>query len=344
MASIRRRVTRDGRIRYQAEVRLKGHPKIYETFHSNGAARDWARRVESELISGHFTPRIEAERRTLAEAIDRYLEDCLGELSTSYQRNVRSYLKWWRQQLGDLSLAGLTPAVIVDARRGLAAGKSPATTNRYLATLSAVLDRCDREWEWLDANPCRRIRSLRESGGRVRFLSDDERDRLLEACRESGERRLYPLVLFAIATGARQGELLGLRWQDVDLAARRATLHDTKNRDRRSIAFPGAAGELLVELSRTPHISGWVFGYTGARPTFPRKAWLEALTAAEINDFRFHDLRHTAASYLAMSGATLAEIAEVLGHRTLAMVKRYAHLSEAHSEAVVGRMAERFLS
>jgi integrase len=197
------------------------------------------------------------------------------------------------------------------------------------------------EWQWIEANPASRIRRRQEGRGRVRFLSDDERARLLDSCRESKEPRLYPLVIFALTTGARQGELLGLRWRDVDTASDppRAVLHRTKNRDRRTLSFPGQAAAVLRGL---PRFREYLFD-TQRGPYFPRKAWLDALAAAQIEDFRFHDLRHSAASYLAMSGATLAEIASFLGHRTLEMVRRYAHLTEQHQEEVARRMADRFL-
>ena len=120
-----------------------------------------------------------------------------------------------------------------------------------------------------------------------------------------------------------------------------AVLHETKNEERRAVPLAGPALGLLRDLSRVRRIdSDLVFAGPDGRAIFPRKPWERALAAAEIADFRFHDLRHSAASYLAMNGATLAEIAEVLGHKTLAMVKRYAHLTEAHTAKVVTRMNE----
>jgi integrase len=109
------------------------------------------------------------------------------------------------------------------------------------------------------------------------------------------------------------------------------------------VFFPGEAGEELRRRSRTPHISGLVFANPQGKPTFPRKPWARALVEAEIQDFTFHDLRHSFASYAAMSGASLPELAALLGHRSLSMVARYAHLAEQHQEAVASRMAAKFL-
>jgi integrase len=216
--------------------------------------------------------------------------------------------------------------------------------NRYLAVLSHVFTIASREWDWAENNPVRRVRKLRESRGRVRCLDEDERERLLAACEASWDDRLYPLVLLAISTGARRGELMALRWRDVDLKQGRGVLHHTKNGERRAIAITGLALEILRERNRVRRIdTDLIFASSDGRAWFPLRPWNAALRAAGIADFRFHDLRHTAASYLAMSGATTAEIAEVLGHKTLQMVKRYSHLTDSHTFSVVSRMNAKYL-
>jgi integrase len=134
--------------------------------------------------------------------------------------------------------------------------------------------------------------------------------------------------------------LLGLHWPDVDLKRATLTFQETKNGERRAVPLTGPALALMHQHAKVRRLDTvLVFpDATGKRPVGIREAWEYAVKQAGIVDFRFHDLRHTAASYLAMSGASLAEIAEVLGHKTLAMVKRYAHLSEAHTRGVVERM------
>ncbi len=186
----------------------------------------------------------------------------------------------------------------------------------------------------------RRVRRLREPRGRVRFLSDAERARLLTACQGRPNRVLAPVVVLALATGARKMELLRLTWAEVDLRRARITLHDTKNRERRVLPLTGRALEAVQQLAKVRRIdTPLLFPRTdGRHPLDIRYAWAQALQEADIRDFRFHDLRHCAASYLAMTGASLAELAAILGHRTLQMVQRYAHLSEAHTAGVVARM------
>lgn len=343
MAVIRKRRRANGKLYYQAIVRRRGHPPIYQSFKRKSAATKWAERIEAEILAGRLLPKLEAEKHTVAEAIDRYLKNSVGELSAVEQRNRRGHLAWWRERRGSMTLADFTPSVIVEDRDLLSRKVSGSTTNRYLATLSVVLDHAHREWQWLDENPMRRVRRKKESPGRTRFLAEEERDALLEACKASKVAMLHPLVLFCLTTGARQGEALALRWKEVDLVAGTARLLRTKNSDSRVLTLHGEILTVLGRLAKTPHISGLVFPGRWGKATFPKKAWANAVATAELEDFRFHDLRHTFASYLAMSGATLPELAAALGHRTLAMVKRYSHLTESHSRAVQVRMAEKWL-
>ena len=228
--------------------------------------------------------------------------------------------------------------------------RGPATIVRYLAVLSHVFGVAVKEWGWLEDNPLAKVRKPKEPRGRVRFLSDDERERLLAECKRNPD--LYAAVVLALSTGGRRMEILGLRWSQVDLIRRVAVLHETKNGERRVLPLTGPALELLRERSRVRRVdTDLVFPgrvkprrssdhktLSEPKPIDLRTPFATALRRAGIQDFRWHDLRHSAASYLAMNGASLAEIAEVLGHKTLQMVRRYAHLSEAHTAGVLERM------
>ncbi len=350
MASIEKRQTKQG-IRYRARITLKGHPRLSETFTTRREAVRWAERTTEALRSRRFDPESESEQRTVGDLVDRFILEKLPQLAHPTQN--RRKLNWWRDQLGeDTRLSQITPASIAAARDRLAAGQSlsrkkpsPSTVRRYLNVLGSMMGTATREWFWLDSNPCTKVVRPTEPRGRVRCLDEDERTRLLAACKDSEERRLYPLVVMALCTGARQGELLNLKWQDVDLERGLAILHHTKNGERRALAITGLAEPVLREWSKVRRIDcALVFPSLRGMAIFPQKAWGEAREAAGIEDFRFHDLRHTFASYLAMSGATLAELAEAMGHKTLAMVKRYAHLTEGHTMGVIARMTERFLA
>jgi integrase len=351
MASIQRRtwVDKEGRERttYRAQIRKRGFPPVTASFDRKSDADKWARETESDMGRRRYFPQHEAERHTLAALVERQLEGVKIDRPHDYERQC-VILGWWKEKLGDYTLATLTPDLIARHRDQLQIkeGMSPGTVNRYLSALSKAFSNAVKEWHWLPDNPLARVSKKPEPRGIVRYLSDDERTALLEACRKSEYKPLYLMVLFAMTTGMRRGELLGLRWQDIDLERRIAVLHNTKNGDRRSVPIVPEVAELLREHGKVRKIGNdQVFASDGAPEVWLfDKAWYAALKAAKIKDFRFHDLRHTAASYLAMSGATTAEIAAVLGHRTLQMVKRYAHLSDQHVGTVVERMTQKYFA
>jgi integrase len=344
MATIVRRPGPNGQHVYRAQVRRKGHPSLSATFTKLSDARKWVQVTEAAIMEGrHFTT-TEAKRHTLAETIDRYLLDVLPHKSASSISMQTLQLRWWRVHLGYCLLAELTPARIAEHRDKLArgVGRRPATSTvrRYLAALSHVLTIAVKEWRWLDDSPMRQVSKPKEPRGRVRFLSDQERHQLLAACQASRNPYLHTLVVLALATGARRGELQGLQWPDVDLQHGTLTFHETKNGERRAVPLTGQALTLMRQHAKVRRLDTALLfpDPIGSRPLSIRNAFENAVARAGIADFRFHDLRHTAASYLAMNGASLMEIAEVLGHKTLAMAKRYAHLSEAHTRGVVERM------
>lgn len=346
MAAIQERKTSDGKTKYRALIRLKGYPPQSATFDRKTDARNWIVQTEAAIKEGRHFKTIESKKHTLAEMIDRYTEQVLCHKPRN-ANNHKIHLKWWRAQLGYYLVFDVTPSRIAECRDRLmqettfkGTPRSPATAARYLATLSHLFNIAIREWEWLDSNPVSRIRKPVEPRGRVRFLDDQEREALLAACKASESPLLYPAVVLAISTGMRYGEIMGLQWKDIDFERQRALLNETKNGERRAAPLVGLTYDLLKDLSKVRRLDNThVFpGRNPGRPGDVRTAWDNALKKAGLADFRFHDLRHTTASYLAMNGATLAEIAEVLGHKTLQMVKRYAHLSDAHTAGVVERM------
>ncbi len=256
-------------------------------------------------------------------------------------------MQWWKETLGAYTLAEITPALLAAQRDKLLEEKTkrkelrtPATVNRYLAALSHVFTVAIKEWSWIEENPLLKITKPKEPRGRVRFLSDEERSRLLDACKISDNKILYLVVVLALSTGARRMELLGLHWKDVDLQRGVIILHETKNDERRVLTLSGHALELMQQYKDKSNLTcELVFpGKILKNPIDIRSPWETALRRAGIANFRFHDLRHSTASYLAMNGASLSEISEVLGHKTFQMVKRYAHLSEAHTSKVVANM------
>jgi integrase len=357
MATIEAR-EHDGGKSYRVKVRLRGYPPQTATFERLTDAKKWAQSIESAIREGRHFKTSEAKRHTFNELAERYINFVLPQKPKSRQKQT-GQINWWRQELGHYLLSDITPALIAEKRDKLLCSVSqrntkynPATVVRYMAALSHAFSIAVNEWGWLEDSPLRKVSKPKESRGRVRYLSDDERKALLEACRESPNKLLYPVVVLAISTGMRQGEIMGLKWEDVDINNGFIILHETKNGERRRVPLTGHALEQVKALHKIRRIdTNLLFPATrtkgGSQDRKPlaaiwlRKSWVNALKEANINDFRFHDLRHSTASYLAMNGASLAEIAEVLGHKTLQMVKRYAHLSEAHTSKVVAAMNER---
>ncbi|KPJ67441.1 MAG: integrase [Coxiella sp. DG_40] len=350
MANIEERKNKDEQITYRAKIRLKGYPAQTATFNRKTDAKKWVQQVESAIREGRYFKTSEAKRHTLSEMIDRFVKNELPKLP-KVQKLMTSQLLWWKNQIGHHILSDVTPALIAELRDKLyKQGTSTkrdiksATVNRYLTALSIAFSMAVKEWGWLDDTPMRKVKKLKEPKERVRFLEDKERARLLEACKTSANPYLHTLVVLAFSTGARKMELLNIKWKDIDFNRSVITLHETKNEERRILPLTGYALELINKMSRVRRIDTQLLFPSKKDPNKPiniRDPWVKALKKAEIEDFRFHDLRHSAASYLAMNGASLAEIAEVLGHKTLQMVKRYAHLSEAHTAKVVAKMNEK---
>lgn len=339
MASIEKRIAGDGSTSYRVKVRLKGYPTQTATFERLTDARKWAKVTEAAIHEGRHFKTAQAKRHTASEMIQKYIKDVLPT-KPKQQKVQGQQLRWWLSEVGEYCLADLTAPVIVESRDKLLQSKSPATVVRYLAALSHVFTIAINEWQWLEENPIRKVKKPREPRGRVRFLSDDERSRLLETCQKSKNAYLYMCVILALSTGMRKGELMSLKWDAVNLKEGYLILHATKNDQRRRVPLAGPALELLKQHSKVRRIDTDLL-FPGEDPSKPidlRTAFENALKKASIDDFRWHDFRHSTASYLAMNGASLAEIAEVLGHKTLAMVKRYAHLTDDHVSSVVTSM------
>lgn len=361
MASFEKRTTPGGVTSYRVKIRLKGQPTESATFERLTDAKRWATQTEAAIREGRHFKTTENKNKSLNDAISRYRRDLLPNLKDSEGRG--RLLSWWEQNAGMLMLVDLTPAKIAEFRDKLKSepiiskAKNPdrnappryrtaATVNRYLTALSPVLSQCAKEWLWLESNPCERVTLGQETKGRVRFLSNDERNALLDACDQATDTpELKIIVLMAITTGARRGEIAGLKWRDIDIARKSMTLHDTKNGDTRAVPLVGVALDAIRAWGKVRPLAADALVFPGRTPKTKytpldfERAWQTALKRAGIEGFRFHDLRHTAASYLAMNGAGLREIADILGHKTLAMVQRYSHLTQDHKIATVERMA-----
>ncbi len=341
MGTIREYKKRDGTISYHAEIRLRGHPIQRESHRTKTLAKKWIQDTESAIRDGRHFKTAEAKRHTLGELIDRFILQWLPKYPKQKSKQT-ALLTWWKQSLGHLLLADLTPSAIAEARDALLkettrrkTQRSASTVNRYLAALSKALSIAITEWGWLEDSPITKVSKPGEAPGRDRFLSLEEKDRLLTACQASPNLYLYPLVNLSILTAMRFGELINLRWEDIDFHQRKIILRQTKNGDSRVIPLTDAA-ESCFKLCPTYQANAKGLIFRSQRKNNPhgivsvRRTFENALKIAGISNFRWHDLRHTAASYLAMNGATQGELMAILGHRSPHMTRRYAHFSQDH--------------
>lgn len=347
MATIVKRVSASGDVSFLVRVRVQGEKPRNRTFRRKTDAKAWAAEVESSLGRGAYVPTTVDRRRTLADLIDMFVSDALPFKAHADARNVARYLAWWREHAGYITLDKLTPAAVADFRAELAkrttrAGEpiSGATQNRYLAALSSACRWAWKERHWLQSNPVLAIAKRPEGTGAGRALTDDERHRLLEACKADSNPNLYPAVVLALATGCRYSNIRFLQWADVDLEQWTFRLATTKNGDARTVPIVGDAQAVMqAHHDADPTGTGWVFkGWKDEMPASLVGAWRRVRDKVGLGDFRFHDLRHTAGTYLAEAGVSAPEIADALGHRTLAMAFRYSkHIADEHRRSVLER-------
>jgi integrase len=300
-------------------------------------------KTESKEQAEEFHDRLKAEawrvqklgerpKRLWEDAVVRWLKETSHKAS---HEGDKGKLRWLDAHLAGMELTNINRAVIdriVDAKR--AEGVSNATVNRHLALVRAILRRCHREWEWLDRAPA--VRLLKEPTLRMRFLTRDQAAALLKELPE----HLKDMAVFSLATGLRAANVTGLTWEQVDLNRKMAFIRAEQAKARRPIPVPfNDAAMEVVQRQKGKHFVK-VFTFEGEPvKQVNTKAWKKALKRAGIEDFRWHDLRHTWASWHVQNGTPLHVLQELGGWQSAAMVRRYAHFGVEHLAAYVGRAA-----
>ena len=325
MHEIKKRTKKNGRISYTACIRVKGYPTMSATFEKKQEAQLWIQENESKMKLGRHIQPSESKKHTLNDLINRYILTELPKRNSDHQK-FKMHLEWWSKEIGCYYLNMITPALIT------------ATVNRYLATLSIVFSYACNEYAWLDENPLRKVRKNTEKPTQDRFLTSDEVERLLLACKnyklrtENYNKQMYLFVLIALSTGARYSEIHRLRWQNIDFINKQFYFLNTKNGENRGIPITKTVFNELIEFQKVRNIkSDYLFTTKDGKKLIDmRVRFYKVLETANI-DCRFHDLRHTVASHIAMNGGSLLDIAEVTGHKTMQMVKRYSHLTKKHT-------------
>lgn len=352
MASIYKRKSKGGKSTvWRAVIRMKGYPTVCNHFERKQQAEDWVKDTELRIKCGQYNFQAHNQHHTYAELLDRMHAD--GVLSHHRSlKNCRSQFEYWKERFSPYALTHLTPELIAQERKALinkpladGSTRSPATINRYTAVLSSTLSYAVKKLRWISENPCKTLTRMKESSGRDRILNDEEIARLLEACKQSKSPYLYPIVFFALTTGARKGEILNLEWRDVDLDKGIAFLKETKNGRPRSVALsdPVIAELKALYKARNPSKSLVFASKTAFGRIDIKKAWMQAVQRSGITDYHFHDLRHQFATFAAGQGASNVELATAMGHRTLAMLLRYSNLDAKNSKKFSDHISERIL-
>lgn len=320
MASIVQRTAKSGAISWQVKIRRRGHPPVSRTFARKTDAERFARQAEAEMDKGTFVSLDEAEAITLARALDRYAAEVTPRKKGRQQEESR--IRGWKSvPLARRSLASIRATDIAayrDAR--LKAGAAPSTVRLDLALISHLYTVAAKEWGLHVRNPVTQVSLPRINNARDRRLDPDEEKRLLAELGQSRNPWVRPMVEFALETAMRRGELLSLRWENVDLDRRVALLPETKNGEARQVPLSSRALAILEALPRSRDER--VFPLTGQ---ILKLAWVRACKRAGLEDLRFHDLRHEATSRLAEKLPNVIELSAVTGHKDLRMLKRYYH-------------------
>jgi integrase len=289
-------------------------------------------KVLGEVAEGKWFEKLPGEEKTFREMMDRYKSEYLP--LKSHPKKYGSIIKNLLFFFGDFYITKITPSLVKQYK--IRGEEKKIATNRELSVLRAAFNIAIKEWEWLKDNPVNKIKPWKEPPGRVRYLSDEEFDKLLNECRDW----LKSIVTVARHTGLRKENILSLTWSQVDLFRRMITLHHTKNNERLSIPLNDTLMSLFKQLSRVRHInSAYVFSKPdGSRYCSIHNEFKKAVKNAGITDFKFHDLRHCFASALVQKGVDLYQVQKLLGHRSNVMTQRYAHLSPEHLREAVNRL------
>jgi integrase len=293
-----------------------------------------AKKRENEIFEGKFFPQKRKSKFKFKELSVEYMEKHSRRNKRSWRRDevgLKSPLPYF----GDIYLDDITPKMIEDYR-GLRGeqGRSPATVNREHALLKNMFTKAVH-WDYTRQNPAKKVPLAKESR-RIRFLSKEEIKRLLEAADTEWAPYLKLIIILALNTAMRRGEILRLKWEEVDFKRRVIQVKQTKNYQPREVPMTDWLFETVWAWRKKSLDNCYVFGNNTMQPMISfRTAFEKALKRAGIEDFRFHDLRHTAASYLHMAGVDIKDMKEIGDWKTLRMVDRYTHISTEHKRATM---------
>lgn len=346
--------------KFKAVVRIKGYSTKCKYFKKKTDAKLWANTIETAMQNGTYIEHAEnpviaggATIKTMADLIT-YFEENEAKDRYSYPEKYSVMYNWWRDKIGHLKCSELTSSILADCKRLLIsedcikpAGKQRgnSTINKYLMALSAVITFGMKEYKLWTVNPMHDVEKRKLPDLRTRFLSEEE-IKILKAGARKKSYRLYIFVLIALTTGGRYSEIRELQVENIDFKNQRIYYLNTKNNTNRGVPV---SKKLLIKIKTYLKVynikSGYLF-INDKKTTliYMKGAFEQLIKDLQIKDFRFHDLRHTAASYFLMSGATIIELMELFGWTSQSMARRYAHLSKTHTANLVNKVSDMMLN
>src|ERR1017187_700476 len=330
MASYSKRRNQDRTTSIVATVSIKGFKRTSRAFETREAAQVWAEALERELYEQRDRGglREDAPTLTVATLVKEYLDDPETRALRTYD-SIEPLLTWGVDKYGTERVMALNVLTLRAARDRLMPGHAAGTTNRYLSAMRACWNFGRRSGLIPGNHLWPSGLMLTEPRGRTRFLNDKELVALLAAAREHSPA-MYAAIAVSLACGIRQGELLRLGWRDVDFKRKTLRIVDSKNGESRAVHLPKSAADALQTLKKATVVNAaHVFMADAIAPMDQHRLisrWRKIRKAVKLSNFRFHDLRHSCASFLAQAGGSLPEIAHVLGHRSTVVTSRYAHL------------------
>ena len=366
MAEIKERKLKNGEKSYTVSIRIKGHPSLTKTFKRKTDATEWANRTESQIRENINFPHRALQRMTVGDLIDKFISNELPKKKNKIQKDFLKALNWYKNEIGCLFLSNLPTSKLLECRDKLANKKkevpmkngtikiseeriSPATVNRYMVYMRVVFSYAVNDLDILDINPMSKVKKLPENNVRKRCLTKAEICKLLEVAKNENYD-LYVCILIALLTGARKSEILNLTWQVVDFEHKMFYFLNTKNGEDRGTPMHELLYQELQNFKQQTSVrnlkNDYIFKNSIGNPNeqLIGKIFPKVVSKCGIEDFRFHDLRHTEASWQAMSGISQPITQKTLGHKSPAMTNRYSHLRDEALRPAINEVGNIMLS
>ena len=320
MATITRKTTKDS-IKWQVRIRLTNQNPITKTFLRKTHALQWAKETEIQIEKGLLSSSYERTEDTLQEVLKRYLSEITPNKKGNQVEEIR-IKRLMRDPIASIKFGYLKSHHLIKYRNKRLKEVSASTVKKELNLLSHVFETAIKEWDMaLIGNPLRQVSKPKENLPRDRRLEIGEEKLLLEGCSQSQNPYLKHLVVVAIETAMRRGELLKLKWKNINFTDRTAYLPTTKNGSPRTVPLSTRA---ILELKTMPiDISGRVFPLS---ETALRGLWCRTMKRTGLENLRLHDLRHEATTRFFELGLNVMEVSTITGHKDLRMLKRYTHI------------------